>query len=264
MYELIAELGLETIPTYNDGDIVSASATAPGGLRAARGDPAPEPSRSPTSPRARCAGLARKVDLAEPWRTPGARELDGQTFPQLGAPQPRAPAGRAYFELYCDAVFSADLSDISLLHALFYTLRHRHGHADGRRPGRQQDRIAGGSWRISERMAADLDVRLGDPVRTVQQTEDGVRVTTAAARRTTPRGRHHAAADPRRPPEYDPPLPSWRDQLTQKPLGQRLQGVRRSPDALLARGGSMARRARTAARSRSPSTTPRPATTAAS
>ncbi|WP_395693565.1 flavin monoamine oxidase family protein [Nocardioides sp.] len=221
MYELIAELGLSTIPTYNDGDIVFGLGKRTGRLAGRKGA---VPRLNPfavadlAQGTVRWGRLARSVDLQEPWRTPGARELDGQTFRSWVHRNLRTPQGRAYFELYCDAVFSADLSDISLLHALFYT---RSGTdmdtlmAVDR--GAQQDRIDGGSWRISERLAADLDVRLGDPVRTVAQHDTGVRVTT----------RGGASYDAARaiitlPPtlagrlEYDPPLPSWRDQLTQK------------------------------------------------
>ena len=221
MYELIAELGLSTVPTYNDGDIVFGLGKRTGRLAGRKGA---VPRLNPfaiadlAQGTVRWGRLARSVDLQEPWRTPGARELDGQTFRSWVHRNLRTPQGRAYFELYCDAVFSADLSDISLLHALFYT---RSGTdmdtlmAVDR--GAQQDRIDGGSWRISERLAADLDVRLGDPVRTVAQHDTGVRVTT----------RGGASYDAARaiitlPPtlagrlEYDPPLPSWRDQLTQK------------------------------------------------
>ncbi|WP_395656586.1 flavin monoamine oxidase family protein [Nocardioides sp.] len=221
MYELIAELGLETIPTYNDGDIVFGLGRRTGRLAGRKGA---VPRLNPfavadlAQGTVRWGRLARKVDLEEPWRTPDARELDGQTFRSWVHRNLRTPQGRAYFELYCDAVFSADLSDISLLHALFYT---RSGTdmdtlmAVDR--GAQQDRIAGGSWRVSERLAADLDVRLGDPVRTVQQDDGGVRVTTRGG--TTYEAERAVLT---LPPtlagrlEYDPPLPSWRDQLTQK------------------------------------------------
>lgn len=221
MYELVRELGLETIPTYNDGDIVFGLGRRTGRLAPRKGAvPRLNPFAIADLAQAtvRWGRLARTVDLDAPWDTRDAHSLDGQTFRSWVQRHLRTPQGRAYFELYCEAVFSADLSDISLLHALFYT---RSGTdmdtlmAVDR--GAQQDRIAGGSWRISERLAADLDVRLGQPVRTVRQTGDRVRVTT----------RDGTAYDARRaiialPPtlagrlEYDPPLPSWRDQLTQK------------------------------------------------
>jgi monoamine oxidase len=60
-------------------------------------------------------------------------------------------------------------------------------------------------------------VRLGEPVRTVAQDDDGVVVTTRSG--ATHTGSHVVVT---LPPtlagrlEYDPPLPSWRDQLTQR------------------------------------------------
>jgi monoamine oxidase len=221
MYELVADLGLETVPTYNDGDIVFGLGRRTGRLAPRKGA---VPRLNPfaiadlAQGTVRWGRLARTVHLDRPWETPHARELDGQTFRTWVRRNLRTPQGRAYFELYCEAVFSADLSDMSLLHALFYT----HSGTDmdtlmAVDRGAQQDRIAGGSWRVSERMAAALDVRLGQPVRTVAQSGSGVRVTT----------RDGTTYDASRavvtlPPtlagrlEYDPPLPGWRDQLTQK------------------------------------------------
>jgi monoamine oxidase len=221
MYELIGEFGLETVPTYNDGDIVFSLCGRSGRLAGRKGA---VPRLNPfaiadlAQGTLRFARLARRVDLDRPWTSERAASLDGQTFRTWVQRNLRTPQGRAYFELYCEAVFSADLSDLSLLHALFYT---RSGTdmdtlmAVDR--GAQQDRIAGGSWRISERLAAGLDVRLGQPVRSVAQDDRGIRVVT----------RDGTAYDGERailtvPPalagrlEYDPPLPSWRDQLTQK------------------------------------------------
>ena len=79
--------------------------------------------------------------------------------------------------------------------------------------------MVGGSWLVSEAMAADLGdrVRLGEQVRRITQSDTGVRVET--------RSRASYDADQvlvTLPPtlagrlEYDPPLPSWRDQLTQR------------------------------------------------
>lgn len=221
MYELIAELGLATIPTYNDGDIVFSLRGRAGRLAGRKGA---VPRLNPfaiadlVQGTVRFARLARRVDLDRPWATPDAAVLDGQTFRTWVQRNLRTPQGRAYFELYCEAVFSAGLSDLSLLHALFYT---RSGTdmdtlmAVDR--GAQQDRVAGGSWQVSRRMADGLDVHLSSPVRSVQHSATGVRVTT---RDGTSYDAHRAVLT--LPPtlagrlDYDPVLPSWRDQLTQK------------------------------------------------
>lgn len=221
VYELIAELGLETIPTWNDGDIVFGLGRRTGRLAPRKGAvPRLNPFAIADLAQAtvRWGRLARTVDLERPWETRNARELDGQTFRSWVQRNLRTPQGRAYFELYCEAVFSADLADMSLLHALFYT----HSGTDmdtlmAVDRGAQQDRVAGGSWRISERLAADLDVRLGQPVRTVAQTGTGVRVTTRDGT-AYEAGRAIITLPPTLAGrlEYDPPLPGWRDQLTQK------------------------------------------------
>ncbi|MFC7496822.1 MULTISPECIES: flavin monoamine oxidase family protein [unclassified Nocardioides] len=221
MYELVAELGLETIPTYNDGDIVFGLGGRYGRLPGRKGA---VPRLNPfavadlAQGTLRFARLAKRVDLDRPWATPGAAGLDGQTFQTWVRRNLRTPQGRAYFELFGEAVLAAGLADVSLLHALFYT----HSGTDmdtlmAVDRGAQQDRVAGGSWMVSARLAADLDVRLSSPVRQVAQTSSGVRVTT----------RDGTTYDASRaivtlPPtlagrlEYDPVLPSWRDQLTQK------------------------------------------------
>ena len=221
MYELVAELGLSTVPTYNDGDIVFGIGRSIGRL----------PGRKRAVPRinpvaladlaqglVRFGRLARRTDLDAPWTTPGAHRLDEQTLATWTRRNLRTPQGRAYFELFTEGVFACEPADLSLLHALFYT---RSGTdfdtlmAVDR--GAQQDRIEGGSVLVSERMAEGLDVRLGQPVAAISQDGSGVSVTT----------RDGSCFDGERvvvtiPPtlagrlRYDPLLPARRDQLTQK------------------------------------------------
>lgn len=231
MYDLIAELGLETVPTYNAGDIVFSLNGRTGRLPGRKGA---IPKLNPfaiadlAQGMLRFGRLARTVDLEHPWQTNRARQLDGQTFRTWVQRNLRTPQGRAYFELYCEAVFSADLSDVSLLHALFYT----HSGTDmdtlmAVDQGAQQDRVLGGSWLVSSRLADALGdaVVLGAPVRTMAQTPDGVTATTRDGREFTAQ-----RAVVTLPPalagrlDYDPILPGWRDQLTQKvPAGSVLK-----------------------------------------
>jgi monoamine oxidase len=223
MYALVDELGLETVPTHNDGDIVFSLRGKTGRLAGTKGA---VPRLNPFALAdlaqgvARFGRLARTVDLDRPWRTRRATALDGETLRTWVHRNLRTPQGRAYFELYCEAVFAAETSDMSLLHALFYTASGTDMDtlmATDR--GAQQDRVRGGSVLVSERMAAALGdaVTLGAPVRSVAQDEDGVRLTTRD-------GTTYAAdrAVVTLPPtlagrlDYDPLLPAARDQLTQK------------------------------------------------
>jgi len=100
---------------------------------------------------------------------------------------------------------------VSLLHALFYA----HSNAGLETllavdRGAQQDRVAGGSARIAEAMAAALGERvvLGRPVRRIRHDGNGVRVIARDDAEY-----HGDAAVVTLPPalagrlEYDPPLP---------------------------------------------------------
>jgi monoamine oxidase len=221
MAHLVDELGLETFDTWNTGEHVVHL-----GGRILR--MAPERGAVPrlgvfaladlAQGLARFDRLARTVNLDEPWRTDGARDLDGQTFETWIRRNLRTEVGRAYFRIATEAVFSAESADLSVLHAAFYT---RSGtdletllSVDR---GAQQTRIVGGSVRIAERMAQGIPVLTGHPVRRIEQDDAGVRVVTRDG--TEVAGSHVVVT---LPPtlagrlEYAPALPSWRDQLTQR------------------------------------------------
>lgn len=224
MYALVEELGLEHFRTHNDeGDLLLELGGRRSRLKPHRGA---TPRLGPFALADLAQGLARftrlanRVSLAAPWESPDAERLDGQTFETWIRRNLRTPTGRAYFRVACEAVFSAESTDLSLLHALFYA----HSGTDFETlisvdRGAQQDRIVGGSVRIAQSMADRLGdrVHLGAPVRTLTQADDGVRVTTRHGE--TYEGSHVIVT---LPPtlagrlEYDPPLPSWRDQLTQR------------------------------------------------
>jgi monoamine oxidase len=224
MYALVEELGLEHFRTYNDeGEMLLEFAGRQTRLAPRRGATprfGPFALADLAQGLARFERLARRVSLTEPWNSPGAEVLDGMTFETWIRRNLRTPTGRAYFRVACEAVFAAEATDLSLLHALFYA----HSGTDFETllyvdRGAQQDRIVGGSVRIAQAMADQLEdrVRLGDPVRTISHDGAGVRVTTRAGERFE--GRYVVVT---LPPtlagrlEYDPPLPSWRDQLTQR------------------------------------------------
>ena len=123
MYELVSELGLETFPTYNRGRHV----VQLGGRRSTMGSSkGAVPRLNPfaladlAQGLARFARLARGVPLDEPWRAHDARALDGQTFETWVRRNLRTPLGRTYFRIATEAIFSADTTDMSLLHAAFY------------------------------------------------------------------------------------------------------------------------------------------------
>lgn len=222
MYELVAELGLETFRTWNDeGQVLLDLAGKQSRMAATKGA---TPRLNPftladlAQGLTRFGRLARTVDPAQPWAHPRADVLDGQTYESWVRRNLRTPTGRAYFRVVAEALYSADSSDISLLHALFYTVSN--GDLDtliAVDEGAQQDRVVGGSVLVSERLAEGLDVRLGAAVVEVAQDQAGVRLVTRDGETHTAR-RVVVAVPPTLAGRlrYDPVLPAWRDQLTQR------------------------------------------------
>jgi monoamine oxidase len=224
MAELVTDLGLSTFRTWNDeGQLLMELQGRRARVKPTKGA---VPRLSPFALADLAQGvlrferLARRADLERPWLTPGAAELDGQTWESWIRRNLRTAAGRAYFHVACEAVWAAEPGDLSLLHALFYT----HSNADlgtllATDRGAQQDRVTGGSVLVARAMAAELGDRvvLGSPVRRIEQDDSGVRVGTRGGAQY--RGDTVIVA---LPPtlagrlEYEPVLPSWRDQLTQR------------------------------------------------
>ena len=224
MHELVAELGLETFRTWNDegkllldlGGRQSSMAPHKGAM----------PKLSPfvladlLQGMARFERVARRVDLERPWATPGAGRRDAVTWETWIRRNLRTRLGRRFFRLACRTGWAAESTEVSLLHALFYT----RSNVDLETlftvdQGAQQDRVVGGSVRVSQRLAAGLGdgVVLSAPVRRIEQSDDGVVVETRAGRRESADQVLVAL-----PPtlagrlEYAPALPAARDQLTQR------------------------------------------------
>lgn len=239
MYELVDELGLETFPTYNTGEMVIRLGGRHLRVASHRGA---TPRLDPFTLADLAQGLARfdrlagRVDLERPWTAPKAERYDGQTFESWIRRNLRTPLGRSYFRIATEAVFSAQSSDLSMLHALFYA-RSGSGLETllSTDRGAQQDRVVGGTWLICERMATGLGdrVRLGTPVRRIEHRggdgrgDDGTGEVGVTVRTTAADGTDGEVFDAERvivtlPPtlagriDYEPAMPSWRDQLTQR------------------------------------------------
>jgi monoamine oxidase len=217
--EVCSELGVEVFPTHTTGSNLLEL-----GGKLSR--------YSGTIPRAgahvlldiqqmkvRLDRMARRVNTDAPWSSPGASRLDGQTFGSWLRLHARTRACRRMMALAGKTIYGTEPDELSLLHVLFYI-----SSAGGLDPlfdtegGAQQDRIVGGSQRISLVLADTLraPVRLAQAVRRIRHSADGVELQTdelaVSARRAV-------VAVP--PPlaariDYDPALPSARDHATQR------------------------------------------------
>jgi monoamine oxidase len=221
---LARELGVETFPTHGQGFNLLEYG---GSVRRYTGTiPRINPAVLVDVERAqrRLNRLARRVPLEAPWEAPGAARLDGQTAATWMRRNLVTKSGRMLLELGIEAVWAAQPEDMSLLHVLFYI--HSAGSLEllfDTEGGAQQDRFAGGSQLIPIRMAEQLgDERLvlGAPVRRIEHGPDGVSVQADGAVARGRRAILALAPTLAGRVAYDPPLPGYRDQLTQRmPLG---------------------------------------------
>ena len=220
---LAADLGIGTFPTYDTGRKVLHFNGKRGTYSGAIPRISPLVLIDVGQAQARLEALARKIPTDAPWDAVNAERLDGQTFETWIRRNTASTSARKLLALGAEAVFAAEPGDLSMLHVLFYS----HSSGSFQRlidttGGAQQDRFTGGSALITQRLAANLGsiVRLNAVVGRIDVAGDTVTATTAAGQFegrqiivTAPpllAGRIH----------YQPALPAWRDQLTQRtPMG---------------------------------------------
>jgi monoamine oxidase len=223
---LTDELGLERFPTYNTGENLVHDGKR---LRRYKGA---IPRLSPAvladigQAQLRLDRMAKRVPLDEPWRARRAVSWDGQTVESWVRRNVRTRLAREMLRLGVRAVFAAEATDLSLLHFLFYS--HSGGFLDSLfnvKEGAQEQRVVGGTQLIADRMADELgdSVILPAPVRQISQLPDGTRTVVVKGGEQTISARRVVVAVPPHLAgriEYDPELPPWRDQLTQRmPMG---------------------------------------------
>jgi monoamine oxidase len=167
--------------------------------------------------------MASKVPLEAPWSAPKAQQWDSQTAWSWMRRNMVTRSGREMLEIAVKAVWAAMPADVSFLHLLFYIASA--GSLDlllDTEGGAQQDRFVEGAGTLAARVAAGLGDRvvLSAPVRRIEWDANGVRVSADGVEV------HAARAIVAVPPTlagrlwYDPPLPGYRDQLTQRvPMG---------------------------------------------
>lgn len=220
---LAAELAIATFPTYDTGRKVLHFNGRRGTYAGTIPRISPLVLADVGQAQARLEALARRIPTETPWTAAQAKKLDGQTFETWIRRHAVTKSARQLLTLGAEAVFAAEPGDLSMLHVLFYS------HASGSfqrlidtTGGAQQDRFTGGSALIAQRLAERLGgiVRLEAAVSRIQVAGDKVTATTAAGQFE---GRQIIVTAP---PllagriDYEPALPAWREQLTQRtPMG---------------------------------------------
>jgi len=223
-YVLAAEMGVMTYPTWGRGEHVL---VRDGIVRRYRG--ALPPGVGPLQlaglgiAMARLDRLAKRVPLEAPWEAARARRWDAQTVQSWLDRNTLPGIGRTLLAQVLHDIFTSDLAEVSLLHALFLIHSHQNlNHLTTIEGGAQQDRLVGGTGAVLGGIHARLGdaVQLATPVLRIAQVSDGVTVVSAAC---TVRARRVVVAVPAATAGrivYDPPLPIGRAQLLQRmPLG---------------------------------------------
>jgi monoamine oxidase len=220
---LARELGLDTFPTYGEGQNVIEYR---GRLRRYEGTiPRLNPLVLLDVQRAmrKVNRMARRIPLEAPWEAPRAEALDSQTAAAWMRRNLTTRGGRALLRLGIGAVWSVEPEELSMLHLLFYV--RSAGSLEllfDTEGGAQQDRFVGGSQLLCLRLAERLDAPLilDAPVRRIRHSAEEVVVEADGA---VARGSRVIVTAPPALAgriSYEPGLPGYRDQLTQRtPLG---------------------------------------------
>lgn len=218
---LVSELGLTLVPQHHDGRKIL-------DLRAQRteytGSIPGLPPHALLNLQAALLDLRRRSDtipLDRPWEAAHAEDLSAQSLDQYARRTLLSRRVRGLFDAAIRVVFGAEPAELDLL--WFLTYQASGGQLmdlvtiDG---GAQQDRIAEGSSALAEGLAAGLEVRLGEPVRHIEQKRSRVTVRTDTAHYVAD---HVVVAIPPAMTlriRFSPELPSSRLQLVQRmPMG---------------------------------------------
>jgi monoamine oxidase len=223
-YALVAELGVGTYPTWSRGEHVLVHR---GVARRYRGNTpftlGPLQLASLGIAIARLDRMAKRVPLDAPWTAPRARRWDARTMGDwLDRNVPRG-AARDILRDTLVGIFTSDLAEVSLLHALFLIHSHKNiAHLTSIEHGAQQDRLVGGTGALLGAIRERLGdaVRLRSPVHEVMSSATDV---TVVAGGSTVRARRAIVAIPAARLAriaYTPPLPPDRVALIERmPLG---------------------------------------------
>jgi monoamine oxidase len=216
---LADEMGVETFKVYSEGKNIEFREGGVGYYTGPLSSSDPIAAADVIEAILKIEMMSLGVPLEAPWEAEKAVEWDSQTFQTWIDHNARSPRVAEAMTLFVQAVLCAEPRDISLLHVLFYV--HSAGGVYslvGVSGNAQDSRFRGGAQETANRVAAVLGDRviLGAPVRRLDHGQSGVRVT-------------HDGGDLRAeravvalPPtlagrlRYQPALPGYRDQLTQR------------------------------------------------
>ncbi|MES2516528.1 MAG: flavin monoamine oxidase family protein [Bacteroidota bacterium] len=224
IYELIREFDLQTFPTFDEG---KSTLLMNGKIKNYKGliPPLPIPSLlSLDGAIKKITKLSKTVNLQEPWKTPDAEHWDGMTLQTWMDKQMFFDTAKKLFRIASEAIWAVSPSELSMLHAMFYTKSGTDFDTlMNVKNGAQEERILGGAMSVALKMAASFPVdtiRFNSPVKTIIQDDEGIEVI---GKDFNYKARKVIVAIPPTLAgriDYQPILPANRDQLLQRiPMG---------------------------------------------
>jgi monoamine oxidase len=217
-YALIKEMGAETYPSPNFGRALQRSIIDAD--RYDRLDEAMDESYPGSDAiqdvYTKIDALANTIDVNAPWSHPDAERLDSLTFKEWLRQNVINEKARIFCGYELGSVPCASPEEVSVLH-LAWLIKTCHG-IDQLFVDAQADRLIGGTQPVARRVADRLknEIRFRQPVRRIQWNDKGALVQSD---RISVQARHVVVAIPPHLAgaiEYDPALPTARNQVTQR------------------------------------------------
>lgn len=177
MYELAREYDIKTFPTYDTG---KSTLFYNNKIKHYKGIIPPLPLFSLLSLNnaiQKITKLARKIDIKQPWNSANAAAYDNITLHDWMQQQMKNETARKMFTIAAEAIYAADTSTISFLHALFYIRSNNDfEYLMNIKKGAQQDRIQGGAQNICNKIAIELanSLRLNSAIEEIEQADNEV------------------------------------------------------------------------------------------
>jgi monoamine oxidase len=174
---LLAELGLEIFPVYDQGRHLLDVGRGIKRYKGALPKVAPRTLLELGRARMRIDRSARKVPSDAPWTSKHAAEWDRTSIGDWLDKHVSTREGRTLLDAAFTSIWADDPHDVNILGALSRV--HEAGGFDnltGTKGGVLQDRVVGGATRAADLMAAELDVLLDTPVESINGTGSRVEV----------------------------------------------------------------------------------------
>ncbi len=176
-YDLIRESGISTFKTYAEG---KSTLLYKGKLKHYKGLIPPLPVGALLSldfAIKKMNKLSAGINLEKPWLSPDAAKYDAMTLASWMDKQMSFDTAKVMFKMAAEAIWAADPSEVSFLHALFYTKSGRNlDTLMNVENGAQEERISGGAQGPALKLAERIkeNIRLNAVVTHVDQSGEQV------------------------------------------------------------------------------------------